>query len=112
MSPFISKNARYDGRAFLRLLELYVLWAIEEIDTEYANKLEEITPNLQKTYKRGGNWQSIIAAEMEFSPAFPDTLKQLWQKNTEIASKNGVRLSPQQFAEMVVDENFPVDRIS
>jgi len=112
VSPFASKNPRYDGRAFLRFLELYVLWAIEELDVEQANRVDQMTPKLQEVYKRGGNWQSIVAAEMEFPPAFPDTLKQLWEKNTEIASKNGVRLSPQQFAEMVVDENFPVDRIS
>ena len=33
-------------------------------------------------------------------------VKSLWTKNSEIAQRNGLSLEPQQFAEMVVDDNF------
>jgi hypothetical protein len=45
---------------------LYVFWAIGELPAKEEAFLENITPNLQTTFKRGGNWQSIIAAEMDF----------------------------------------------
>jgi hypothetical protein len=39
----------------------------------------------------------------------PKHLNALWARNTEIARKHGVVLEPQEFAEMVVDENFAFD---
>jgi hypothetical protein len=107
---FESKNSRYDGRPFLRLLEVYILWAIGELEPQLAALIDELTPNLQKTYNRGGNWQSIIAAEMSFSDDFPEKLKELWTKNTEIARMNRTTLSAQTFAEMICDENFSIDK--
>jgi len=85
---------------------LYVFWEIGELSAKEAAFLENITPNLQATFKRGGNWQSIIAAEMEFPSHLPEKLSELWERNCEIARQNRVILTTQQFAEMVVDENF------
>jgi hypothetical protein len=85
---------------------MYVFWAIGELPAREAAFLENITPNLQATFKRGGNWQSIIAAEMEFPSDLPEILGKLWERNCEIARQNRVILTTQQFAEMVVDKNL------
>jgi hypothetical protein len=94
-------NPRYKGKPLLRLLELYVIWAIGELPAKKAAFLENITPNLQATFKRGGNWQSIIAVEMEFPSDLPEMLRELWESNCEIERQSRVILTTQQFAEMV-----------
>ena len=106
MGFFDPPNPRYKGKPWLRLLEMYVFWAIGELPAREAAFLENITPNLQATFKRGGNWQSIIAAEMEFPSDLPEILGKLWERNCEIARQNRVILTTQQFAEMVVDKNL------
>jgi len=36
----------------------------------------------------------------------PSEIRDMWARNLEIARANSVKLTPQQFAEMVVDDNF------
>jgi hypothetical protein len=36
----------------------------------------------------------------------PDEVRRMWANNQDIARKNGLTLTAQQFAEMFVDENF------
>jgi hypothetical protein len=99
-------NPRYKGKPLLGLLEYYVLWAIGELSEKQASFMEEITPKLRSTFHREGDWQSIITAEMEFPAHLPTKIREFWVRNLEIARVAGVHLSPQQFAEMFVDENF------
>jgi hypothetical protein len=99
-------NPRYQGKPLLRLLECYVLWAIDQLPAADATRLKEMTPKLQSIYGVEGDWQQIIAAVMELPPSMPDTIRTLWAKNTEIARKNQATLTPQQFAEMFVDQNL------
>ena len=47
-------NARYDGNPMLRLLELYVLWAIDRLSRRNAEIMLELTPKLQKTFHCDG----------------------------------------------------------
>jgi hypothetical protein len=103
---FDPPNPRYKGKAFLRILEFYVLWVIAELPPEAKIFLEETTPIMRKTYGRGGDWQSIVEAEMEFPPDFPMLIRELWERNQKIARKAGVKLTPHRFAEMFVDENL------
>ena len=97
---------RYDGKPFLRLLELYVLWAMGSLSKNDAENLERMTPKLHETYNRAGRWQDIIAADMEFSTSMPESVREVWVKNSAIARANNVNLDPQQFAETFVDLNF------
>jgi len=99
-------NLRYQGKPLLRLLECYVLWAIDQLPAADANKLKKMTPKLQGIYGVQGEWQQIIAALMELPPSMPETIRTFWAKNTEIARKNQATLAPQQFAEMFVDQNL------
>lgn len=99
-------NPRYQGKPLLRLLECYVLWAIDQLSKEDANRLVKMTPALQSVYGVQADWQEIIVAVMEFPPEMPGLIRNLWIKNSEIAVENDVTLTPQQFAEMFVDENL------
>ncbi len=46
-------------------------------------------------------------------PSLPDNMRELirenWTKNSDIARRNGVTLSPQPFAERFVDANFQIE---
>ncbi|PSJ42189.1 hypothetical protein [Allosphingosinicella deserti] len=99
-------NPRYAGKPLLRLLECYVLWAIDELPEKEASSLVSMTPKLQNLYKSDGQWQDIIAGTVDMDAEMPERLKVLWARNVEIAQQNGAALTPQQFAEMVVDDNF------
>lgn len=99
-------DSRYRGKPLLRLLESYVLSAIGQLPEKNARILKEITPNLRSLYRADGDWEQIISKIMELPPNMPALIRENWAKNTDIAKKNGLILSPQQFAEMFTDENF------
>jgi hypothetical protein len=40
---------RYEGKPFLRLLECYVLWSVDELPASQAELLKEMTPRLAST---------------------------------------------------------------
>lgn len=105
-SMFNPTNPRYQERPFLRLLEFYVFWAIGELQEEELLFLEETTPKLRSIYHREGDWRSIIAAEMELPPHLPSKIRELWERNLEVARAAAVVLSPQKFAELFVDDNL------
>jgi hypothetical protein len=99
-------NPRYQGKPLLRLLECYVLWAIDQLSAKDADTLERMTPKLQSIYGTQGDWQHVIGAAVELPTNLPELIRDSWMKNSEIARKNGVILTPQRFAEMFVDENL------
>jgi hypothetical protein len=109
----MTDGSRYDGQPLLRLLELYVLWAIGELPRAEQDTLNTMAPKLQSIYGGGGEWYDAIAAAMHMPPEMPEAIRDMWVRNLEIARANEVTLSPRQFAEMFVDENFadedPVD---
>ena len=102
----MNAHPRYGGKPLLRLLELYVLWAIGELSAKDAALLEGMTPRLQKLYQIDGPWYEVIAGTMHMPADMPKALMALWKKNLEIARQHGAVLTPQEFAEMAVDENF------
>lgn len=97
---------RYNGKPLLRLLECYVLWAIEHISEEELKALKEMTPKLQQIYKVQGDWQQVISEAVQLPENLPDLIRGLWHKNSEIVRKAGTTLTAQQFAEMFVDQNL------
>ncbi len=64
-------NARYDGKPFVRLLDSYVLWCIDQLDDQTAQNLEGLTPNLQAAYQKNGSWQQIMEELMELEGDTP-----------------------------------------
>lgn len=97
---------RYAGRPLLRLLELYVLWALGRLAQEDEASLQVMAPKLTGLYGGDGSWQSALATVMHMPENMPDLVREMWTKNQGIAIANGVELFPQQFAEMFVDQNL------
>ena len=102
----MTDGSRYDGQPLLRLLELYVLWAIGELPQAEQDRLNTMAPKLQSIYGGGGEWHDAIAAAMHMPPEMPEAIRDMWVRNLEIARTNGITLPPQQFAEMFVNENL------
>jgi hypothetical protein len=99
-------NPRYQGKPLLRLLECYVLWAIDGLPEDNQSALEKMTPKLQDAYGVKGTWQAILEAVLKLPSNMADLIRDVWSKNCEIARKNNATLEPQQFAEMFVDQNL------
>ena len=102
----MSNTDRYNGKPMLRLLECYTLRAIGQLETEYETMMAEMAPNFQSVYKVNGEWHEIIEKVMELPPHMPELIRDMWNKNQEIALQNNTTLSPQTFAEMFVDQNL------
>lgn len=100
------KESRYTNNPLLRLLECFVLKAIDELSVADAENLTGMQPKLAKIYNRDGTWDEIIAAEMEFPGNMPDLIRKTWERNLVIAKEHGVGLTSQQFAEMFTDHNL------
>lgn len=100
-------SVRYEGKPLFRLLECYVLKAINELSPGDAANLEGMQPKLAQLYGRAGTWDQIIAATMELPENMPILIVEMWKRNQQIAKDNNVTLSPQQFTEMFVDRNIP-----
>jgi len=100
-------NARYDGKPLLRLLELYVLKAIDELPLPEQDTLNKMAPKLQAVFGGEGEWHQAVAAAVHMPADMPQVIRDMWAKNLEIARTNNVpALSPQKFAELFVDENL------
>lgn len=97
---------RYEGKPFLRLLECYVLWSVDELPPKQAETLEEMAPKLAATYGADGTWQEIVAAQMEFSPDLPDALRVMWERTLVNAGAHRGTVDPELWAQQVVDSNL------
>ncbi len=89
----------------LRLLECYVLKAIGCLPPETETQLLKLAPNLEKTFGSRGPWCDMIAKRMGFSSDLPEYLRGLWLQNLA-ATAEQTRLSPEHFAQYIVDSNF------
>ena len=90
---------RYEGKPLLKLIEYYILHAIEELSDELKASMEEMTPQLQNLYGIEGHWTEIIEELMELPGHEKIRLFALYQRKAEQEA-----LSPMDFAMQVVDE--------
>jgi hypothetical protein len=98
---------RYDGKPLLRLLELYVLKALDQLPPLEEETLNRLAPKLQAVYGGNGAWHEAVAAAVRMPTDMPQLIRDMWDKNLEIARTNNVpALSAQKFAELFVDENL------
>ena len=88
------------------LLDRYVLWAIGELTTNEAKKLEAIAPKLTELWGGDGTWHDALAAAMSFPATMPSAIQERWQHNRGIAAAKGQALPPAVFARMFVAANF------
>ncbi len=80
--------------------------AISQLTKADEIKLEEMAPKLSQVYQHEGKWFEIIAFVMKLPENMPALITEMWQRNQEIARVKNMELTPQQFAEMFVDQNF------
>jgi hypothetical protein len=99
-------SLRYQDKPLLRLLECFVLKAINELSVADAENLRLMQPKLAQIYGEQGSWDQIIAATMHFPENMPTLIREMWDRNQAIAKQQNATLSPQQFAEMFVDQNL------
>jgi hypothetical protein len=103
----MSDDRRYLGKPLLRLLEFYILWAIEGLSLPDQEALDRLAPRLRALYGGNGPWHEAVAAAVRMPSDMPQMIRDMWEKNLEIARANNVApLTPQQFAELFVDENL------
>jgi hypothetical protein len=100
-------NPRYDGKPLLRLIELFVIDAIGELQPTDAATLEAMTPKLQRLYDTSGDWRAAISKAMAFPPSMPEAIRGMWEKNQQIAVQTGTTLTVEEFSVMFVDSNIP-----
>ncbi|MFI4875711.1 MAG: hypothetical protein ACIALR_10250 [Blastopirellula sp. JB062] len=98
--------SRYEGKPFIRLLECYILSAIDELPPVYEEKLSEMGPALKESYNLEGGWREVVAQVMQFPDTVDDELRQMWTHNQAVAAQNNQILSAEAFAQAVVDQNF------
>jgi hypothetical protein len=96
---------RYAGRPFLRLLECLALDAIGALDPEQRAALEEMAPKLAASLGREGTWQQIVAAQMRWGDGIEVAIRELWDRNREVAREEGIELTAEEFAMLFADAN-------
>ena len=97
---------RYEGKAFLKFVDLFVMDCIEALDASQLAELDRLTPNLQEAFGRTGTWQEIVMAQLGYEPGVRDTIRDLWIKNHASARQHGVSLDPMAFVHMFVDTHI------
>jgi len=97
---------RYEGKPLLRLLECYVLDAIDQLDERQRDTLQRMTPKLATLYKRNGTWSEILRDEMNFADSLPTKIREIWNIDLARMHSSGVGIDPSEFAMTFVDENF------
>jgi hypothetical protein len=94
---------RYRGKPLLFLLENYVLSSIGCLREE---KVLTLTGIVQKVYGGGDDWKATLRSTLHLEDALDDDLRRMWLRNRDIAQQANESLLPEDFARMVVDQNF------
>ena len=97
---------RYEGKPLLRLIECYILDSIDQLTSEQVATLVSMEPKLRAALGVTGTWKEIVAKTMDFPDTFPAQIKEIWQRNLDMAASKGASVSPEEFAMTFVDENF------
>jgi len=86
------------------LLESYVLDAIGALSEDRARLAQKLV--LRLFDRPGGDWRDILREEFGLAPTIRDQLRDMWLGASQVAQGQGVELRAEQFAAMVVEENF------
>jgi len=94
---------RYAGKPLLILLENYVLDCIGALSADKQTSIRQI---VERTYGAGPDWKHTLRTTLHLGDTLDDHLREMWTRNQEIAKNAAHSLSPEDFARMVVDQNF------
>jgi hypothetical protein len=87
----------------LVLLENYVLSCIGQLPRDKESRLSSITEHV---FGGGSDWKTTLRARLQLSDTIDFILCQMWTTNQKRAQLVNQSLSPEDFARMVVDQNF------
>ena len=105
--PSLAEAGRYEGRPFLRVLELYVLNAVGVLPESADEQLRAMEPKFRETYNRPGlTWVQIVEAEMEFPDTLVGSLRSMWERTTANACVQGETVDAETWAQSVVDQHL------
>lgn len=89
----------------MQLLENYVLAAVGALPTEEQVKTKVITSRLFGG-NAGDHWQTKLREEFGVTETLDEQLRTMWSQAQKLAADKGAEISAQDFAAMVVEENF------
>jgi hypothetical protein len=95
------------SQPFSKLLQCYVLNAIDALPPENRSILVAMEPKLRATYHCDGSWDQIVASQMDFPATLNDQIRELWRSNRERAQNAGHDLQPLEFVDLFLRQNFP-----
>jgi hypothetical protein len=82
------------------------LSCIDQLPEADRVNLETMEPKLRTIYNLRGGWREIIASIVGFDDSLDNHIRSLWDQNSSLAVAHGEKLLAEDFAQMVVDENF------
>lgn len=90
-------------KPIVMLLENYVLDRIGLL-----GQTDELTTRviMEKAFQEKGDWRKRLVDELGLTPELDGQLKAMWKQAQGLTTQKGASLSPREFAEMVVEENF------
>ncbi len=94
---------RYRGRPLLVVLENYVLSCIGALDSD---RDASMAPIVRRVFGGGTDWRATIRTQLHLADRVDDSIRGMWLRNQQIATREKVALHPVQFAKMFVDENW------
>lgn len=98
-----ANSDRYEGRPLLILLENYVLDCIGCLPKE---KLPALINAMQRVYGGRDDWKATLRSTLHFEAILDEKLREMWIRNQDLARQANQPLLPEEFARMVVDQNF------
>src|SRR5438105_4105200 len=95
-------SERYKGKPLLLVLENYVLDCIGVLPSD---KVTTITQIVQRVFGGGDDWKATVRATLHLEDSVDNNLRQLWERNQQMARDANKVLSPEDFARIIVDDN-------
>lgn len=90
-------------KPILRILESYVLAAIEALDLAEEQAARTM---VSKAFGEQTDWRNRIREEFGLTPTLDQQLVAMWEEARRLAAERGAELAPASFARAVVEENF------
>ena len=107
MPQTFTPQDRYEGRPLLRLLDCYILDAIEQLPASQVATLEKLEPTFQKAFGSTGGWREIVEEQVGFLPSVKLQIELLWASYQEAQQRLGAKVVPAEFVREFVAQNIP-----
>ena len=91
------------GAPLLMLLHAYVLDCIGELCPEKQAAIQEV---VQKVYGGGPDWRTTLRNTLRLGDSLDGSIQGMWERNQVVAKERNIPLTPDDFADMIVQTNF------